>query len=1075
MPVIGDPAHPDAGPRPVVPSRAQQEFWLLEQLFPASPALRISRAFRVLGPCDVPALRLAWREVLARHDVLRTTLADEDGRARSRPAGEPSFTFTDLVPHAPAERRARAGELAAEAVAAARLGAGSPAFLAVHRVGAADHRIVLVLHRAVADEDSASRVVEDLSDAYARSVSGAVPDLPLRSGLPYAEFARQLAAHAAGPASRAMAEWWRAELTPPPAPVVLPGDRDGQAPPGPDGVAEFAWPAFAAPLARLAAAEAVTPTAVLLAAYHTLLRRYGAEGPVPVLVPRPLALVRHADVVGPREALTVVCCDPAPGASFRTVVRSAAAALRAAGEHCGPALGDVVRSAGIEVEPGRFPFGGAVFVPHPRSRPVLRIGDADVLELPLPAGRPAADLTLTVTATAPAVTGSLAWSGERFGAATGAVVLDQFATVLGEALQRPDEPIEDLRVDGPDRAAALAAAADGLAAARPAEPVQELVRRRAAEVPDAVAARDADVELTYAALERATTALAVRLAALGAEGVPVAIRTASGPWQLAASLAVLRAGGHLLWFGPSDLGERGRYILAEQRPACLLTDLDDELTRWFRDELGGRVLPVRHAAEDDSGARPARDGVGERRPLPAVGGDSRVYVAYTSGSTGRPKAIAQSHAAFAQFATWMSGAFDLGPGARVAQWVAPDHDPSLCEVFATLTGGGTLCAVPDRIRVHPEKFARWLAAERITFLQTVPSFAGELLTALEAGGGSLPAMTHLVLMGEALPGVLVDRVRAQLPGVRLFNMYGPTETIAATWHEITGPVDGVVPIGRPIPGRELLVLDPTGRPCPAGVTGEIVIRSPAAVTRYAGEVQEPRVFEPVPGSAGLPCYRTGDLARWRPDGLLEFRGRRDFQVKLQGNRIELAEVEAALAGHPAVAECAVVPQTRADGLVVRLVAHVVPGPAAAGPAEAVATREWRALLRRRFGAAMALVTLRTRAEPLPRNVAGKVDRARLPAGTGPETAGRAPRAGLEAAVAEVWQDLLGPAAPPVLKADDEFFAAGGDSLSLPRLAVRLQQRFGAGIPLTAGLGRSTVAGLAAAIAAELGEPDEAAA
>jgi len=498
--------------------------------------------------------------------------------------------------------------------------------------------------------------------------------------------------------------------------------------------------------------------------------------------------------------------------------------------------------------------------------------------------------------------------------------------------------------------------------------VPELVRGHARWRPDAVAVSGAGESVTYRQLHERAASIA---AALGdVHGAAVAVRMPSGPRQLAALLAVLNAGAHLLWLGVGDAGERGRSVLADLRPACLLLEGDpaaDELAQWYRTELGGRVVAFGPVSGDVC--------YSTHRHSRAA---SAAYVAYTSGSTGRPKGIAQTHAALAQFVTWLGAEFDMGPGSRVAQWVAPEHDPALCEVFATLASGGTLCPVPARIRVNPDKLVDWLAEERITLLQTVPSFARELLKAIRrrGAGGRLASLRHLLLMGEALPGELANGLRAALPAVRLVNLYGPTETIAATWHEVTDDVHGTVPIGRSIPGRQVLVLDEEDRPCPPGVTGEIVIRSRYVADGYLGV--RGLAFRPLraAGAAGR-TYRTGDLARRREDGLLEFRGRKDLQVKLAGNRVELTDIEAALAAHDSVLECAVVALTDQDGFVTHLVVYVVPHRTPAG--EPVASADaWRTQLRERFGRSAVPALFETMDGRLPRNVAGKVDRRRLP-------------------------------------------------------------------------------------------------
>jgi acyl-coenzyme A synthetase/AMP-(fatty) acid ligase len=385
------------------------------------------------------------------------------------------------------------------------------------------------------------------------------------------------------------------------------------------------------------------------------------------------------------------------------------------------------------------------------------------------------------------------------------------------------------------------------------------------------------------------------------------------------------------------------------------------------------------------------------------------------------------------------------------------------ETFGALVAGATLYQVPDKIHANPEKIAAWLATERVTLFQTVPSFARELgraITALDLAG-SLTALDHLLLAGEALPGELAGALGTVLPGARLVNLYGPTESILATWYEVSGPVSGPVPIGRPIPGRQVLVLDAWDRPCPAGTIGQLVIRSPYIQAGYVGAAAPERsAFRQVDGLAEYQvndgtCYRTGDFARRRWDGLLEFRGRGDLQVKFHGTRVELTDVEATLLTHESVAECAVVGVPNADGLVTRLVAYVVPRRDSEGRATG-GVDAWRAHLRSWFGRSKLPVSFKT-VIGLPRNLGGKVDRQRLP-DPGPSVAASAhpPRTLVERVMATIWSELVGTSPQTV---EDSFFGVGGHSLLVPQLLERIRDRFGVAVSVREYVSHPTVAGL----------------
>lgn len=481
--------------------------------------------------------------------------------------------------------------------------------------------------------------------------------------------------------------------------------------------------------------------------------------------------------------------------------------------------------------------------------------------------------------------------------------------------------------------------------------VERLIRERA---PEEIALRWESEDFAVRDLRSRAGRVAGALAGLA--GRPVAVRVPPGPDRYAALLGVLRAGAHLVWFGTGAAGERGRMILDDVRPAAVLTaGVLDDLVSWYATHTGATPVDVTNLPEVPV-------------PEPGVRPNDWAYLAHTSGSTGRPKGVPQTHAALAQFSRWFAAAFGLAPGVRVAQWVHPEHDPAICETFAALVSGAVLCPVPEKVRAHPRRMLDWLAEERVNVLQTVPSFARELA---RAGGTLPPPLRRLVLMGEAVAPDLVATLHGASPEIELYNLYGPTETVAATWHPIPRGGSGAVPIGRAIPGREVLLLNDADAEADEG---EIVVRSPYVTPGYLSGGRDHPAFRPIAGRGPGPWYRTGDRGRRRPDGLLEFRGRNDQQVKVQGHRIELTEVEAVLCAHPSVRECAVLSVPAEDGIVTSLVAYVV------SREDDPPQKQWRALVRRRFGDVLLPLRFRVVAEALPRTATGKVDGRRLQAG-----------------------------------------------------------------------------------------------
>lgn len=1017
---LGSSAAPHDG-EPAVVSRVQEGLWFLSRLWSPEVPLTVARTHRIVGSVDRARLRAAWEAVQRRHDVLRSTLRDADGAPVPRIAPAPhadGFRFVDLhgIP-----------ELAAEHTAAVvvneplDIAHGPAARLTLIAVAEREHLLVLVAHRAVADNDSLSIAIGQLSRAYAY---GEQPTGTRQ----YAEHARLERAAERGPGEHRLARWWATNLRATATATAHPPARRVTTP---TRTLRFDWGAeLNDALRMLARAEGTRPPAVVLAGLHVLLARHHGRYGTTVALPISLRGLADQDVIGPFTTVQPIAADLSGAPRFDELVRRLIGTVRDAAARRRMPFPRLVRAVNPPRTPSGLPLGEVLLstdeLPEAPRTPGLRWygEDADT-------GSPIAGLSLRLGGTGVVVS----YAPQFIGEAEAAGLLDQLRTLLSVAVRDPGVRIDDLPLEP------TVTVSDTVAVPGGEETVVDLVGAQAAQQPAAVAV-DGDEPLTYGQLWDRSGALAARLPDAGlVRGSAVAVHQAHGPRQVTASLAVLRAGGYVSWLAPGDADERAHLVIDDLRPPLMLVDGADPaaaaLAGWYREQGYGEVLMI---TDDDDG------GAVTIEPAP-VDPDSLAYAAYTSGSSGRPKGIAQAHRALAQFATWLAATMRLGPATRLALWVAVEHDPSICETFATLVAGGTLCPVPDRIRKHPERFAAWLTEQRITALQTVPTFARELVRSL-AEQGTPPELAVLVLMGEALPGHVAAAAAATLPTTRLLNLYGPTETIAATWHELDAAEPGeVVPIGRDIPGRAVLVLDPHDRPCPRGVVGELVVRSPYAIRAYLGHAAGTHpAFRPVAGlAAEPPTYRTGDLARRTFTGRLEFAGRRDHQVKLAGSRLELTAVEAALTELPSVADCAVLPVAGTGGLVDRLIAYVV-APGAADPGS------WRAHLRRRFGPALLRLTFAA-IEVVPRNVAGKVDRARLPVPGVADDSGHRPLTDPQRRMAAHW-------AAAGVDSDDEntdFFAAGGDSAGLLRVAAAT------GTDVGDLLDHPTVAGMAAVV------------
>jgi amino acid adenylation domain-containing protein len=549
----------------------------------------------------------------------------------------------------------------------------------------------------------------------------------------------------------------------------------------------------------------------------------------------------------------------------------------------------------------------------------------------------------------------------------------------------------------------------------------DLFTARVATDPDLPAVLADGVTISYADLDRRANRLAHKLVARGAgQEKVVALLLPRSVEIVVAQLAVLKAGAAYVPVDPAYPAERIDGMLADAKPCLVISD-----PAWV--DCAGPETPP-----DPGPMRP----------------ENAAYVIYTSGSTGIPKGVVVTHAGLATFATAEVERFGVRPGDRVLQFSSPSFDASVLELCMAFAGGAAL-VVPPPGPLLGDHLAEVLRERRVTHA-LIPPVALATVT-----DPDLPDFRLLIVGGDACPPELV---RKWAPGREMINAYGPTEsTVVTSWSEPLTPAPTAPPIGRPIPGTRVLLLDDDLRPVPDGTPGELYV---AGVGLARGYLDRPgltalRFLADPHGGPGARMYRTGDVVRRGADGDLEFVGRADHQVKIRGHRVEPGEIEAVLAADPAVGQAVVV--AREDDGFKRLVAYVVP----AGD-DRPAPARLRARVTRTLPAYMvpaAFVVL----DRFPLTPNGKLNREALPApvfGSVAEAGHVAPRDDRERLLASVWADVLG---VPEVGVTDDFFALGGDSILAARANARLAA---AGVRLSARaiFDARTVAALAAGMA-----------
>ena len=624
--------------------------------------------------------------------------------------------------------------------------------------------------------------------------------------------------------------------------------------------------------------------------------------------------------------------------------------------------------------------------------------------------------------------------------ATAADWLGWWEHLLRAMLDQPQSRIDALAMlDARQEAEAIAFGNDTAVAFAPVANVQRLFELQAARTPDATALVDGARRLGYAELEAEANRLARHLRACGVgPDERVAIYVERGIEVVLGLLAVLKAGGAYVPLDPTYPAERLAYTLADSQPRVLLT-------------MSGMQAP----AHEVLGELPSSLAVVDMRAdaqawaqLPAlppedvgVGPEHLAYVLYTSGSTGKPKGVAMPHGPLVNLIQWQLREPGNGQPLRTLQFAALGFDVAFQEVFSTLANGGELHLVDQDTRLSAGKLFEFILDHRIERM-FLPYFALQMLAeglethlaGLAPGQDLRCALRQVITAGEQLriePKIV--RFFQWLPGCRLHNHYGPTETHVVTalaLDEDPASWPRLPTIGRPIANARVYVLDAGGRPLPTGVAGELYLAGPVVARGY---LQRPDLtagrFLPDPFVGGAArMYRTGDLGRRLPDGSIEYLGRQDFQIKIRGFRVELGEIEAQVMAFPGVREAGVLAREDTPGLK-RLVAYLAPQDAAL-PVDLEALRAHLAARLPDYMVPVAFVQM----DALPLSPNGKLDRARLPApGRGrPDWAGQyaAPRGPVEAALCRIFAEVLD---LEELGRDDNFFALGGTSL----LAIRV--------------------------------------
>jgi amino acid adenylation domain-containing protein/non-ribosomal peptide synthase protein (TIGR01720 family) len=1000
-------------------SFAQQRLWFLNNFEPESPEYNIPQAFRIQGELDHTVMQRALREVVRRHETLRTTFRSIEGT----PAQVIAQVVDMEVPYVDARPRV-SDPAEAWAAADARepfdLTLGPLMRAKLFRAGERDYLLYYNVHHIAYDGWSMGIFARELAaiyDAFAAGIPSPLPELPVQ----YLDFAVWQREWLQGEVLAAQLAYWRRQLGAVP-PLELPTDHPRPAVRTHNGTAIplVLGDRLAQDLKGLAQREGSTLFIVLMAAFKALLHHWTTQEDI--AVGTLIANRRSPEVeglIGFFANSLVLRTDLAGDPTFRELLAREREVSLDAYAHQDVPFEKLVEELNPPRDMARTPLFQVMLI--------LLNAPGEAMELPGLKLRPVAidsrtsktEMTLYFTETPAGVDGFLEYNTDLFDLATMQRFLGHYRRVLAAAVADPATRLSELSLLAEDERRQVLVDWNATAAAIPAVTLHGWIEERVRQTPEAVAVEFEASRLTYRELDQRANRLARHLRGLGvAPETLVGLAMERSLDMLVGVLAVLKAGGGYVPIDPEYPKERLAHMLDDSRVPVLLTQ--ERLIERLP-EHGARVVAVDRdaAAIAAESAEPVDAGV-----TPA----NVAYVIYTSGSTGKPKGVQIAHSAVVNFLSSMSQRPGLASADTLLAVTTLSFDIAGLELYLPLVCGARLLLVSRDTAQAGEALREVLEQKGVTAMQATPATWRLLLAAGWLGDRGL----KILCGGEALPRDLASQLLGACGS--LWNVYGPTEaTIWSTLDQVEAA--GPITIGRPLDNTEIYLLSRQLKPVPAGVPGELLIGGAGLSRGYRGrpdltaEKFIPHPFAGLVEEPGARLYRTGDLARHLADGRVEFLGRIDHQVKVRGFRIELGDIEAALDQHPAVGQAVVVAREESPGNK-QLAAYLV---TAAG-AEKPNVSELRAYLKEKLPEYM-VPAVYTFLEAMPLTPNGKVDRRALPA---PDRASAAreyvaPADEKEQFFCELWQELLSLERVGV---NDDFFELGGDSLLVIRVVTK---------------------------------------
>jgi amino acid adenylation domain-containing protein/FkbM family methyltransferase len=1022
-------------------SYAQGRLWFLEQLDPGNSVYNCPSVTRIHGKLSEILLESIFQEIVRRHEALRSkiVMVDGDGASIICPSAEVRVGLVDLrgmewrrleraIKRLASEEARRPFDLAEAPLLRVKL----------LKLEEEDHIILLTMHHIVSDAWSMrlfDREIRQLYVAYREGLPSPLDELSVHYG-DYAAWQREWL-------SRDVVEeqlgYWKKHLEGAQPVLALPTDRPRPAVMRYPGASHhFRLPAsLSARIRALGRTEGATLFMTLMSVFQLLLHRHTGEHDI--IVGTPISGRNQFEIeplIGFFVNTLVIRTKLSGGVNFRELLRYVRDITLEAHAHQDLPFEKLIEAIGVERSLSYNPLFQVMFVLENASNENPELPGLEFCPVDVGPETQKFDLTLTAGDSGGDIGVSFLYNTDLFDASTIARMSGHFQTLLEEGVSDPSRPLGDLRLLTEAERQQMLVEWNDTVRTYDQRAIHELFEAQVERAPDAVAAVFEDQWLTYQELNGRANRLSRYLKKLGVgPETPVGLCLERSIEMLVGILGVLKSGGAYLPLDPAYPRERLAVILEDSQGPILLTQ-----QRLVEKLPGDRARIICLDADLEAMSSESNDD-----PAYHVMLDNACYVIYTSGSTGLPKGVVNTHRGVCNLLLWMQNAYGLSEEDRFLQKAPFTFDMSVCEIFWPLLSGACLViARPDEHR-DGAYLIKLISEEGITAIHFVSSALQVLLDDPEFNNSK--GLRYVICSGEAVPLELQEKFFERMP-CQLLNMYGVTEAAVETthWNCERNSDRKAVPIGTPITNISAYLLDGDFQPVPMGAHGELHIGGVGVARNYLRRpdlTSEKFVPDPIGNEPGGRLYKTGDLTRYRSDGVIEYLGRFDHQVKVRGHRIETGEIEVALSAHRGVDGAVVVAREDVRGDK-QLVAYIVSKGAPPPQAEELRNHVKESLPD--FMVPSVFVFL----ESFPLSINGKLDRKMLPRPVGD---GRAagenflpPRDNLEFQLTELWGDVL---EVKNVGVKDDFFSLGGHSLMAVRLMARIREQYCQALPLSA--------------------------